>query len=344
LDEADEIMKSTGEHVLLRLRASVEGSGSEGFVKELRKVLKSPYLSDSDLLEISNMCRRLGLSEHNRAALEIARQRYPTSDQILLRLADTYDDSPNVAVKERGRLMMEEYLGVKHEQTGPILTQKPGGEEGNASVLVLFDSYFRKGRNDWVLSLAESAETVIGPESTIVRNKARALARLGRKADAEKEFKRAIELDPSDDTTHAFYSDFLDDEGRYEESYQEHEEAILLDPEDGTRYSNLAIQILNRGFIRDASGNFVGPIPKKERIKSAVPLFVRALEDDERSARLRQHVIGVLVRADALAEAKAISEGDPLSGGYDDNSLGYVERELQRRQSSDTRLPNNSVS
>jgi uncharacterized protein (TIGR02996 family) len=334
LDEADDIMKSTGEHVLLRLRASMESAGSEGFVKELRRVLKSPYLGEGDLIEITNMCRRLGLSEHRRAALEIARQRYPNNEDILLRLAAAYDDSPNVTIKERGRLMLEEHVGIKHGAAGPELTERPRGKPIEA-IMVLFDSYFHTGRTDWVLSLCQSAERILGADVRTLRNKARALAALGHQLEAEKEFKRAIELDPTDDTTHAFYSDFLDDEGRYEESYEEHEKAILLDPEDGTRYSNLAIQILNRGLVRDAAGQVTGPISKKERIKCAVPLLLKALEDKERTARLRPHVIGILVRADAVSEAKAIAEGELLPHGYDTNSLDYVERTLASQRDSE---------
>jgi uncharacterized protein (TIGR02996 family) len=336
LTQADEIMKSTGEHVLLRLKASLEAGGNEAFVKELRKVLKSQYLSINDYLEIARICSRLGLLEHRRAALEVARRRYPFDGDILLNLADAYDDSANPTIQERGRLLIEEYLGIEHKDAGPEILAPKELENARRALLVLFNMYNRTRRYNWILSVTQSAENILGPGSLIIRNKAKALAKLGRSTEAEKEFKRAIELDPSDDTTHVFYSDFLDDEGRYEEAYQENEQAIYLDPEDGSRYSALAIQILNRGLVRDQTGNFIGPIVNRDRIRSAVPLLLRAVELGDQG--LRQHIIGVLVRADALVEAQAIARGDIPHGSYDENPILYVESKLMSMESYSTKL------
>jgi tetratricopeptide (TPR) repeat protein len=325
LDEADEIMKSTGEHVLLRLTAAAESGGKDGFAKALRSVLKSPYLENNDFVQIAAMCRSFDLGDHRRAVYEVATRRFPGEEDFILSLADCYDDSPSQGVKERGRLLVEQYLGVVHGPEGPVVTAPLSNAKAIPAAGLLCNAYFQMGRPSWVLSLTDSAENVLGPHSLLVRNRARALADLNRASEAEKEHKRAIEIDPHDDTAHAFYSNFLDDQQRYDESYEEHEKAIYADPDDGSRFSNLGIQILNRGLVRDGAGHLIGPVARKERVRFALPFFVRALEDPRRRESLRGRIIGILVRADALSEAKAIQAGSSPTGQFDDAGLRYVE-------------------
>ncbi|MEW5984975.1 MAG: hypothetical protein AB1806_21685 [Acidobacteriota bacterium] len=331
LDEADEIMKSTGEHVLLKLTSAADSGGTDAFVRTLRQVLRSPFLHENDFVHVAKMCTRLGLQQHTLAVFEVARRRFPANEDFVLALADSYDDSPSPDLKERGRLLLESYLGVRHTDGGPMVGAAPKPKALHAAG-ILFNAYFHQGKLDWVLSVADSAEKVLGADSRLVRNKARALAELGRREEAEAEFKRALTIDPNDDTTHAFYSDFLDDLGRFMESYEEHEEAVFADPNDGSRFSNLGIHILNRGLVRTSDASIVGPLPRKERVRFALPLFLRSLEDEDRSGLLRPHVLSVLVRADAVAEAQAVSEGRRPDGAYDTAPLDYIEAEIRRRQ------------
>lgn len=330
LDEADHIMQSTGEHALLKLTSAQESGGTEAFVKSLREILRSPYLEPNDFVHIATMCKRLGLQEHTRAVFEVALRRFPGEEDFVLALADSYDDSPNPEIKERGRLLLESLLDVTHTDGGPTMGESPK-PKALAAAGLLFNAYFHDAKPEWVLSLATSAERVLGGESTLVRNKARALADMGRPEEAESEFKRALDIDPSDDTAHAFYSDFLDDQGRYEESYTEHEEAIYGDPEDGMRFSNLAIHVLNRGLVRDHSGKVAGPVSRKERLRCAIPLFLRALRDADRASILRPRIMSVLVRADAVPEAQALSEAREPDGDYDTTTVDHIDNELAQR-------------
>src|SRR5450755_331687 len=113
LDEADEVMKSTGEYIMLDLMQRANEEGRDGFIVGLRKVLKSPYLTENDFMGLASMCVTLGLTAHRQAVLETAHNRFLHEDQITLGLIDAYDDSPNAAVKERGRLMAEKLLHVE---------------------------------------------------------------------------------------------------------------------------------------------------------------------------------------------------------------------------------------
>ena len=108
------------------------------------------------------------------------------------------------------------------------------------------------------------------------------------------------------------------------------EKAIVCDPEDGTRWTNLAISILNSGYVRDSSGQITRQVPRRVRLMFAFPLILRALQDLNRQGILRPRVITVLIRADALPEATAISEGVEARGEYDTAALAYIEDQISK--------------
>jgi len=153
------------------------------------------------------------------------------------------------------------------------------------------------------------------------RNKARALHKLRLNEEAEAAFERAVEIDPRDDTLHAFYADFLDDLGRYDEAYVEYEKAICGDPNDGNRFINLANHIMLRGVLRGGTNDFIGPVSIQERVKVAMPLYLKGIEI---SPHKRRDVVAALVRFRQLAEAQEIQEGRVPDGQYDTSALEYV--------------------
>ncbi len=342
LDEADTIMKTTGEHAVLRLRQAIEEGGPEAFAKVLRTVLKSPYLEENDFMEILNLCRQANLNDHRRAALEVARRRYPYSIAMFLQYIDALDDSPNPAHQEKSRLLLEERLGVKHEDGNPGFSGNPTAIPLHDGIGLLFDCYKRAEKHEWILSFADSLPDAIRQDPMIMRNRARALARLNRNDEAAKAFEDALGLDPTDDQTLAWYADFLDDQGKYGEAYEMFEKAIVADPEDGSLLMNLGIQIINRGYYRASSGEIQGPLPRKSRPKVAVPILLRAVDVDGHSAGLTQRIVRILVRGDAVREAEAIAAGNRPEGKYDTSALDYLEAQMastETRQSSDPQLP-----
>lgn len=58
--------------------------------------------------------------------------------------------------------------------------------------------------------------------------------------EAEREYRRALELDPADPTAHHHYSHFLSAMGRHQESLQESQRAIDLDPMDPAWHAHVA--------------------------------------------------------------------------------------------------------
>jgi tetratricopeptide (TPR) repeat protein len=323
LDVADKIMQFTGQHAILRLRDSMERGGVDAFVKELRSVLKSPYVDPNDFAEIVLLCQEANLDEHRRATLQIAVKRHPHSHEMLLAYVDALDDSPNPMDRERARIMIEKDVGIQFNGESPRLAGSTNNLPSMAALGILFNTYFRAQKQTWVLSVVDSLPESFQSDSMILRSKARALSELHRDDEAEESYRKAITLDPSDDQIFSNYAHFLSERHRYKEAYENYETAISADPEDAKLLIVMAIEIFNNGYYRSGSGEISGPIVRKERTRLAVPFILRAIEISPNPGTIDE-AVKVLVRANAMAEAHAIASGGTLPGVYDPVSLRFV--------------------
>jgi hypothetical protein len=332
LDHAEEVMKSTGEYVMLRLRESTNEGGREAFVRELRSVVKSPYLSRNDFMGLAQMCRSLSLTDHRRVVLEIAHQRFPNTSEVFLGLIDAYDDSPAPAMQERGRLMLEEYLHIEREgQSGsPRLSSGTGlpisdRESLDSAVGLLANFYFRSNRPDWVKSICESLKEAGHNAAVIDRNLARALGELG-SDEADNAFNEAIDRH-GDSQTHTFFSSYLNKQGRQREAYEQSELAVIHATNTVRPASlyNLAADILNHGYARDANGEIVN-VDEDSALLLAIPVIAASVQYGDQSDR--EDAVNMLVRRNALVEAQAIAQGNQLPGDYDSAALDYVLRRI----------------
>lgn len=330
LEEAAKITKLTGPNALLRLAKAQEEHDTEAFLRELNDTLKSPYLDENDLSEISNRCGMLGLTEYQRGVLIISNRRFPRNQVFLLHLAQSYLNSPSPAIKEQGRQILERLLGVVHTSNdGITIETRPKVAEASGIVAVLTDAYTDLSRHDWSVQLCDAAIKFFGASSSFLRNKARALAELGEVDQAEKVFGEAIKLDPKDDTAVSFYANFLYNQGRYEDAYEMHEKALLLDMDDPSRWRNIAIHISNCGIVAAENGDgFIGPIPESERIKLIMPLIIASLEGGV-SATTISRTVGYLIRAGAVEEAEVIASGGIPIGEYND----YLVKRIKQKSS-----------
>lgn len=86
---------------------------------------------------------------------------------------------------------------------------------------------------------------------------------------AESDYKRAVELNPNDATTHHWYAELLSMLGRFDESYSEYEKAIALDPLSPVIRSDLA-------YAYYCAHDFDRAIQELEKIISISPEFVRS--------------------------------------------------------------------
>ncbi len=87
-------------------------------------------------------------------------------------------------------------------------------------------------------------------------------------AGAESDYRRAIELVPSNATAHHWYAEFLSMEGRFDESYREYDKAISLDPLSMAVKTDLA---LAHFYARD----YDSAMEMLNKVKSIDPDFLR---------------------------------------------------------------------
>jgi uncharacterized protein (TIGR02996 family) len=319
LEQANRIYQKTGKNMLLQL-ADAKERGEETFIAALMDAVQSEYLSPTDFLQIRSMCKEMGLEHHQRTVLEIASKRFPYDDSLRLALIDAYDDAASFNLQERGRLMIEDYMGVVRSEDGTTLrvTSKPHATP--QAIGLLYNFYLRANQNAWIISVSESLEELLGPSSLISRNKARAYGRSGQEAEALAEFRKAISLDPTDDTAYIMYADYTDDLGKYAEAYELFERAFLSDPNDGSRLVALSRHISLRGYVRVSDCTIQSGVQKSQRIRYVMPLLIQAIRLSQ-SYSLINSIIRYLVAEGYTKFAQDISEGRLPQGDFDTSAL-----------------------
>jgi TolB-like protein/Tfp pilus assembly protein PilF len=143
---------------------------------------------------------------------------------------------------------------------------------------------------------------------------------------AEREYKRALELDPNDPRSHQFYSWFLAEHGKVEEAIAEAKRAQQLDPispEQGIylgqvllflRHYDEAIEALRKTVELDQtfwlSHNFLGrAYEQKGRMPEAVAEFQRAIQLEPAAAENRSMLGHAYAVSGKKAEALKIIDG-----------------------------------
>ncbi|MEN3332354.1 MAG: eukaryotic-like serine/threonine-protein kinase [Blastocatellia bacterium] len=120
-------------------------------------------------------------------------------------------------------------------------------------------------------------------------------------AQAEKEFRRALQLDPNDAATHMYYASFLMENGRLGESLIESDTALRLDPLNLVINSNRAIILVSSRRYAEAIEQCRKTLQIESRLAAAHVVLARAL------AQQRQFV-------EALGELR---EGMKYGGGIE---------------------------
>jgi len=127
----------------------------------------------------------------------------------------------------------------------------------------LADSYFSMARNTAVLSPKEAgakarqaAERAVEIDPTLAEGH----ASLGNVflvfewdfAGAEREFRRAIDLNPSYLYAHVWHGELLDATGRYEEAVRENRKAVALEPFSPNSQNNLALSLMIANHLEES--------------------------------------------------------------------------------------------
>jgi len=96
-------------------------------------------------------------------------------------------------------------------------------------------------------------------------------------AQAEREFRRALQLDPNDAATHMYYASFLMENGRLGESLIESDTALRLDPLNLVTNSNRAIILLSSRRYAEAIEQCRKTLQIESRLATAHVVLARAL-------------------------------------------------------------------
>ena len=321
LNEADNLIKVGGVTAVLEMRQCANQGDTETFLVKLKEIMQSKLLTPRDYLDISRMCKSLGLIPHRIIVLQKAHETFKDDVDIVGLLADAYSDHPAPEYKQKGRLLIEEYAQIEYFDGKPNMTKRSNNDD--TLLMGLFNVYLAQRDWDAIVSVCDSAIQLGYDNSIYFRNKARALVEKQSFDEAEIAVQSAIDLEPDNDALLVILSDIYQKKGDFEKALTCSEKAIQIDPDDATNYINLAIDILNRGFLRNQSGNIIGPLEKKKRLNECLPILAYALKIDD-SPTIRNRIVEILSRKNAHKEAIEVASIGKLSCANNSYELEYI--------------------
>lgn len=323
--EARFALQKSGHEVILQLHQFASNNEVDKFTNCLEDAIEAGYLSESDYIQIKDLCETVGYLPLELAVMERAADLFPESDAVIRNLSDIYTRMPLPETKHKGISMIEELLAIK-EQDGIYAFTGPNRYINRLNLGALFNAYSRLDFYNRTVSVCESYESLnLPPLPMVTRNKASAYGELGQIDKARQTYKQLLDEDYYDDTHHAFYSSFLADIGEYVESYKEHEIAAMLDLYDPNRFMNLAIEILNHHYVRISEESIEKISDQKELFLFVMPLFAYALEISDTKAR-RIRIAEILMHRNQHSYADMIlnSKIDINSGIFHLFPLEYI--------------------
>ena len=113
--------------------------------------------------------------------------------------------------------------------------------------------------NEAVLSF-ETAQSLAPADDAVCRHIARAFARLGRAADAEAMYRKAIALRPDLWQNYNALGNFLLAQGRFEEAEEPYRQIIRLRPQSDIGHNNLALAHLSLGQFDEAEVHLLAAV------------------------------------------------------------------------------------
>lgn len=303
--EARFALQKSGREVILHLHQLALSNETVRFVDYLEDVMEAGYLSEDDYIRIKDLCESSGYLPLELAVMERANDLFPNSNSVIRNLSDVYTRMPLRETKLKGISIIEELLGIQAVDGKYVLTTTKANID-KYNLAALFNAYGRLDFYDRTISVCESYEGLNLPFLPLVmRNKADAYGELKMLAEARKTYRSLLQLDYYDDSTHAFYGNFLADIGEYVEAYREHEIATILDLTDPNRFINLAIEMLNHNYVRIDEETIIR-LPSTENIFHYImPIFEYAL-DISNTNSIRTRIADILMRRNQTIYADAI--------------------------------------
>lgn len=321
ISEARFALQKSGKEVLIHMHQLIGNNEIDKFLDYLEDVMEAGYLTEEDYIQIHSLCESSGYLPLELAIMERAFDLFPSSNSIARTLSDVYTRMPLQETKLKGVRIIENILGVKEVDGNYILTVANTNRNiDKYNLSALFNAYVRLDLFERTISVCESCEELDLPTimPLIIRNKAAAYGELKIIDKAQEAYETLLQMDYYDDTNHAFYASFLGDIGEYVNAYHEREIAAILDKNDPARFINLAIEILNYGYVRCDEQTITKLAMSDNEFNYAMPIFLHVIEMSNANS-FRTQIIELLMRRDQSAYAEAILSGN--TSGIDTSIL-----------------------
>ena len=313
-------------------------------VEVLTPLLENPADHDLRTEQVAGLLGRVGFAYEQLQDYEAASRVYergvelmPSSLAFGGRLAQAYVDAGRLADARR----VLDAVGEQHRQSLTVtrLRARVLGDEGDVDAgvallqeaqqsrsgqprayLVLAAYYGHYERFDAAIALLESAERRFADNTSILFRLGAVLEESGRAADAERRFRRILDLDPEHAATLNYLGYMLADRGeRLEESVMLLERAIEADPYNGAYLDSLGWAYF-----------------KLDRLDRAEPLLQQASEQMAWNSVIQDHLGDLMLKlgrhADAIAawERALAGDGREVERGAIERKIGDARRQLGR--------------
>lgn len=319
--EARRGIKYSGNEVMISLRNYALSGNIDGFIDYLQEAMEMGYMGADDYSQVNDLCRQLDIIPVQRALLEIAHAKFPESGDIIILLARLYAELSDKKRNEKGVELINRLLCVKSVDSNYVLTS--ANDLSDRKLSALFAVYNDLGLYDQVVSICKSYETFKLPASPVIlRNLANAYKNLDMYSEAKQYYEELMELDYFSDINHRAYSGYYIKVKDYGRAYLEDELTLALDSADVENYFNIAIDILNYGYVR-TSGENIGQVSFEEQMKTVMPFFLNALVVDN-SINTKNRIIDILLRKNQKQYASAINNGAAIDDEFNTYSLNYI--------------------
>lgn len=224
--------------LVVRAQHAARDGELEELVSVAQRLLLSPFADPVDLRNVARIAGRAGLDELELLIVEQAAAKFPGDSFGVVFFGETCIHTPDPAIQERGRKILESNLGIEWHDNKPVFTKGaiPGKDIRVANLL---DFYSSNDRYVEELAVAQAALDVYGKTTVTLRCAARAYEHVGDSEAAEEHYEMAVAADPSDSTSLYWFGNFRRRQEEWDAARRLHVLACEADPNDARRMLSL---------------------------------------------------------------------------------------------------------
>ena len=327
LQEANDAVSKSGAQAILKIHECANAGDNETFITLLSDALYGHLLTVDQYVQLSRICDQMNMIPHRLVVLEEASRMFPDEYTIVGLLADTYSDYPDPVMRNKGCAYIEKYMKISYNSEDlPIATDET--LLSDELLMGLFNLYISLSNWDAIISFCLSVQEYGEYESMITKNLARAYIAKKLYSKAEEMLLKAIEREPEDDGLYTVMSTLYKEIKDYPNMLDAQEHAIIADPMDMRNYINLAIHILNWGYIRDENETIIGPVKNTRRYTECYSIFNFIFSHGASQADLAS-VISILTKRNQTNVAHSLINKGKIDVTEETTELAYILKRIE---------------